>query len=129
MKSTLGAPSRVRSGSGHAGLDSSVVRPIRPGNAVPGLYSSSDMVGCLLRHGGTSSSPSVRFIDAAREPPGTTLPADLPTICSRRALATLIGMTDSVPIERVVERLMRADSTGSAEHLPATRTASTFPRG
>jgi len=40
MKSTLGAPSFARSGAGQAGLDSPTVRPITPGNAVPGLYST-----------------------------------------------------------------------------------------
>src|SRR5580692_10456369 len=40
MNSTLGAPSRARTGAGHAGADSSVVRPITPGNAAPGPYST-----------------------------------------------------------------------------------------
>ena len=34
---------RPRTGCGHAGLDSLVVRPITPGNAVPGLYSFNAM--------------------------------------------------------------------------------------
>jgi hypothetical protein len=37
----LGAPSLARSGSGHAGCETSNVLPITPGNAVPGLYSLS----------------------------------------------------------------------------------------
>src|SRR5208283_1514318 len=41
MNSTLGAPSPARSGSGQAGDDTSNVRPITPGKAVPGLYSLS----------------------------------------------------------------------------------------
>src|SRR5260370_28929359 len=41
MNKTLGEPGFARSGRGHAGLDSSVVRPITPGNAVPGSYSVS----------------------------------------------------------------------------------------
>src|SRR5262245_4095825 len=40
MKSAFGAPSFARSGWGQAGLDSPMVRPRRPGNAVPGLYST-----------------------------------------------------------------------------------------
>src|SRR5882724_7800023 len=40
MSSTLGAPSRARTGAGHAGADSSAVLPITPGNAAPGSYSS-----------------------------------------------------------------------------------------
>src|SRR4249919_1964157 len=39
MNSTLGAPSRARTGAGQAGVDSSAVRPITPGNAAPGSYS------------------------------------------------------------------------------------------
>jgi hypothetical protein len=39
MNSTLGAPSFARRGWGQAGLDTSTVRPITPGKAVPGLYS------------------------------------------------------------------------------------------
>ena len=44
MKSTFGAPFFERSGSGHAGDDLSKVRPMTPGNAVPGLYSLRAMV-------------------------------------------------------------------------------------
>src|SRR5262249_34783338 len=43
MNNTLGAPSRARVGAGHAGLDTSKVRPITPGNAWPALYSFSDI--------------------------------------------------------------------------------------
>src|SRR4051812_41546734 len=38
-KSTLGDPGLARSGCGHAGDDSPTVRPITPGNAIPGSYS------------------------------------------------------------------------------------------
>jgi hypothetical protein len=41
MKRTFGAPSFARLGSGHAGCETSAVRPITPGNVVPGLYSFS----------------------------------------------------------------------------------------
>src|SRR5215475_9223563 len=41
MNSTLGAPGFARTGAGHAGEDSPIVRPMRPGNVVPGLYSLS----------------------------------------------------------------------------------------
>src|ERR1700761_9278177 len=44
MISTFAAPASARSGRGHAGLDSSVVRPITPENAVPGSYSFSGMI-------------------------------------------------------------------------------------
>src|SRR5271157_3515154 len=52
INNTLGAPSPARSGSGQAGDDTSNVRPITPGKAVPGLYSLSPIVlssffGCL----------------------------------------------------------------------------------
>src|SRR6516164_579259 len=46
MNSTFGAPSRARLGSGHAGLDTSKVRPITPENAWPGLYSLSVACAC-----------------------------------------------------------------------------------
>src|SRR5215510_9254919 len=39
MNTTLGAPGLARTGAGHAGEDSPMVRPMRPGNVVPGLYS------------------------------------------------------------------------------------------
>src|SRR5450631_1747148 len=43
MNSTFGAPSRARTGAGQAGVDSSAVRPITPGNATPGPYSTTGM--------------------------------------------------------------------------------------
>src|SRR5262245_32364960 len=43
MKRMFGAPSRARMGAGHAGWDTSNVRPITPGNAWPDLYSLSAM--------------------------------------------------------------------------------------
>jgi len=39
VTTTFGAPSRARFGAGHAGDDSSGVRPMTPGNGVPGVYS------------------------------------------------------------------------------------------
>jgi hypothetical protein len=36
---TLGDPCGARVGAGHAGVDSSTVLPITPGNGVPGSYS------------------------------------------------------------------------------------------
>src|SRR5262245_2744215 len=50
MNTTFGAPFLARSGSGHAGDDSSNVRPITPENALPGLYSFS-ATRLLLRAG------------------------------------------------------------------------------
>jgi hypothetical protein len=38
---TFGDPGAARTGWGHAGLETSVVRPITPGNTVPGSYSLS----------------------------------------------------------------------------------------
>ena len=43
MNSTFGAPFGARTGAGHAGVDSSAVRPITPGKAVPDGYSFSGM--------------------------------------------------------------------------------------
>ena len=51
--STFGAPGTARSGRGHAGLDSSTVRPITPGNPVPDLYSFS--------HSAPSGHDSIRI--------------------------------------------------------------------
>src|SRR6478736_2130618 len=45
MISTFGVPGAARTGLGHAGVDSSVVLPILPGNAEPGSYSFSAMEG------------------------------------------------------------------------------------
>jgi len=44
MNKTLGAPSLARSGSGQEGLDWSNVRPTTPLNALPDLYSFSEML-------------------------------------------------------------------------------------
>src|SRR5262249_55336640 len=48
MNRMFGAPSRARLGAGHAGWDTSNVRPITPGKARPDLYSLSAMGGSLL---------------------------------------------------------------------------------
>src|SRR4029079_6792226 len=39
MNKTFGDPDLARTGRGHAGDDSPIVRPVTPGNAVPGSYS------------------------------------------------------------------------------------------
>src|SRR5579871_3054078 len=44
MNRTFGAPSLARLGAGHAGFETSKVRPITPGNACPDLYSLSVIV-------------------------------------------------------------------------------------
>ncbi len=60
MNRMLGAPSFARSGLGHAGLETSNVRPMTPLNAVPGLYSlrvtSWLLIGMirLPKHGGSN---------------------------------------------------------------------------
>jgi hypothetical protein len=41
MNNTFGAPSLARLGAGHAGFDTSNVRPMTPGKAWPVLYSLS----------------------------------------------------------------------------------------
>src|SRR5689334_12123953 len=48
MNSTLGAPFGARTGAGHAGVDSSAVRPITPGKGVPDGYSFSGMATLLF---------------------------------------------------------------------------------
>src|SRR6185503_1547919 len=63
MNNTLGDPGTARTGCGHAGVDSSVVRPTRPGKLVPGRYSLNAMartppaheavIGSLLHRGNT----------------------------------------------------------------------------
>ena len=45
---TFGAPSRARGGAGHAGLDSSAVRPITPGKAAPSGYSTIGIMDSLF---------------------------------------------------------------------------------
>ena len=54
MKSTLGAPSFARFGAGQAGLDTSAVRPMTPGNVVPRLYSMIAMMGSRYEEGDTA---------------------------------------------------------------------------
>src|SRR5271166_3151255 len=49
---TFGAPSGARVGAGQAGVDSSGVRPIVPGNVVPGWYSVSAICVLLAGAGG-----------------------------------------------------------------------------
>src|SRR5436190_8981158 len=43
MYRTLGEPGFARRGAGHAGVETSAVRPTTPGNAEPGSYSLRDM--------------------------------------------------------------------------------------
>src|SRR6185437_2614430 len=62
MNTTLGAPSRARTGAGHAGADSSAVLPITPGNAAPGSYSSIAIrISPASRHCPLSPYPAVRW--------------------------------------------------------------------
>src|SRR3974390_1615084 len=49
MNSTFGDPGFARTGAGHAGDDSPMVRPMRPGNVVPGLYSLSSALAASER--------------------------------------------------------------------------------
>ncbi|WP_328478565.1 formylglycine-generating enzyme family protein [Actinoplanes sp. NBC_00393] len=57
MNSTLGDPGAARTGSCYAGLDSSVVRSIRPEYVVPGLYSRRPMQPFLPLTQPTVGSP------------------------------------------------------------------------
>src|SRR5258705_235952 len=69
MKRTFGAPSFARSGSGQAGLETSNVRPMTPGNAVPGLYSRSAMLvllSCVARMAAAETCHSAAFYAIAR---------------------------------------------------------------
>jgi hypothetical protein len=58
MKRTFGDPFGALAGAGHAGLDSSTVRPTTPGKRPPGSYSIKDI----------SSSHQVD-VDVMRAPP------------------------------------------------------------
>ena len=49
MNTTFGVPFGARTGAGHAGVDSSAVRPITPGKAVPDGYSFSGISTLLGR--------------------------------------------------------------------------------
>ena len=67
MKSTLGEPGLARSGRGHAGDDSPMVRPITPGNAVPGAYSLiaiAVLLGVATRCVGDRASRSTTAADS-----------------------------------------------------------------
>src|SRR6202008_1586728 len=59
MNSTLGGPSLARRGSGQAWLDTSIVRPMTPLNAVPGTYSFNDILVLLPRRRPVSSGSSL----------------------------------------------------------------------
>src|SRR2546429_1826105 len=59
MNTTLGAPSRARTGAGQAGADSSAVRPITPGNAAPGSYST---IAMRTSHAGRYWPPLARIL-------------------------------------------------------------------
>ena len=52
MKTTFGAASGARFGLGHAGVDSPIVRPMTPGNVVPGVYSVSPIAITSMMMGG-----------------------------------------------------------------------------
>ncbi len=56
--STLGEPGTGRVGCGHAGLDSSVVRPITPEKAAPAGYSFNGMA--VSRSWGSGRSASTQ---------------------------------------------------------------------
>ena len=82
MKSTFGAPGLARTGAGHAGCDSPMVRPMTPGNVVPGLYSLR-LISCSLaaewpdrktstayagvsKRRAASNWPNTKWVNAAR---------------------------------------------------------------
>src|ERR1044071_6549965 len=67
MKRTLGEPGLARIGRGHAGVDSSTVRPRTPGNAEPRSYSLSGIAVLFRLHVGAQHLRSVTR-DAARQP-------------------------------------------------------------
>src|SRR5215471_17987041 len=60
--STFGASRLARSGRGHAGLDSSAVRPITPGNAVPGSYSVSPIDRSSIHYAETQTTPAAGIL-------------------------------------------------------------------
>src|SRR5215471_14399111 len=64
--STFGASRLARSGRGHAGLDSSAVRPITPGNAVPGSYSVSPIARPSIHYAETQTTPAAGILTPAQ---------------------------------------------------------------
>src|SRR5262245_11197854 len=68
MNSTFGAPSRARLGAGHAGSDTSKVRPITPEKAWPGLYSLSDITIASFSHDAAEPQVARRRVDRLRHP-------------------------------------------------------------
>src|ERR1700733_585549 len=95
MNSTFGEPASARSGRGHAGLDSSVVRPITPGNAVPGSYSFSGIVQISYRWNGRSwplqepESESLTTGHCHRPPIAADHPSRVISRCDQPALGLL----------------------------------------
>src|SRR5215831_5485997 len=109
MSSTFGAPSRARFGIGHAGCDTSKVRPITPENACPGLYSLSGIwasyqlcCGCRSSLGAPPGLPgrAVEKTLSLRPPPAATRKVLLSRMCGKRAHITLTAV--AIVFERLV---------------------------
>src|SRR5580698_10923614 len=106
MKRTLGAPSLARSGDGHAGSDSPIVRPMRPGNVVPGLYSliaisASRLLVSVVSHGCGGRTIRLRTSQCASS--GHFATGSELTRSRRRADAPLLAR------HRDLEPLLRSD--------------------
>src|SRR6185312_5073414 len=105
MNNTLGDPGTARTGCGHAGVDSSVVRPTRPGKLVPGRYSLNAMartppahkavIGSLLHRGNTDIG--IRGVTHIR-----WLSADEDLVCAPQRSGTRLGPTDPRSFSEVV---------------------------
>ena len=90
MSSTLGAPGLARLGIGQAASDSPTVRPIRPGNVVPGW----DSVNAISARSSTCLHP---FLPAAVNRPQNQIPEDQFQARALSADRKLSGITARFP--------------------------------
>ncbi|MGW4090274.1 hypothetical protein [Nocardia sp. NPDC004750] len=83
MNTKFGAPGAARTGCGHAGFDTSVVRPMIPGKAVPRLYSSSDIYPPSVLRIGLDAGPIPRMNAC-----GATVPTSGAAVARAEIIAT-----------------------------------------
>src|ERR1039458_5766978 len=107
---TFGAPGVARTGYGQAGLDWSVVRPITPGNAAPGLYSISPI--CAPR--GVSWGPRLSQETPSRGSGASPCRSDTPLRPARGPVPVAVkpalgDVLDHAVRDQVPDRLARGD--------------------
>src|SRR5262249_48379538 len=134
MNSTFGAPSRARFGAGHAGFETSKVRPITPGKAWPDLYSLSVIVPsiCLSifgkalgSYGADQGSLSTRGTESVRSvrPPYRLRPPTWLILKAIQALdcGFLWRWSTSRPTKQVLQTSANFSNGSNREEASVTR--------